>query len=72
MNITCLGSAEGVMQDARFESGLDNSPMYDDWPNDFMDNKMRLYDVGMSSMHAMDTQALAQLARILNKTEEAT
>ena len=46
--------------------------MYDDWPNDFMDNKMQLYDVGMSSMHAMDTQALAQLARILNKTEEAT
>jgi len=34
LNITCLGSAEGVMQDARFESGLDNSPMYDDWPGD--------------------------------------
>ena len=29
LNITCLGSAEGDMQDARFESGLDNSPMYD-------------------------------------------
>jgi len=27
--IGCLGSQEGVMQDARFESGLDNSPMYD-------------------------------------------
>lgn len=29
LNITCLGSIEGDMQDARFESGLDNSPMYD-------------------------------------------
>eukprot|EP01047_Picozoa_sp_COSAG01_P130548 COSAG01_NODE_60150_length_296_cov_0.786802_2_plen_49_part_01 len=47
------------MQDARFESGLDNSPMYDggNWnPSaaQFSDNKMQLYDVGMASMHTMD------------------
>ena len=29
LNMTCLGSIEGDMQDARYESGLDNSPMYD-------------------------------------------
>ena len=29
LDIICLGSAEGDMQDARYESGLDNSPMYD-------------------------------------------
>ena len=27
LNITCLGAAGGDLQDARFESGLDNSPM---------------------------------------------
>ena len=111
LNLTCLGSEEGVMQDARFESGLDNSPsalppptapvpcasqprlltrartraVYDDgdercidsptggrvcgaWNcsrakggkescGSFRDDKMQLYDVGMASMHAMDSQA---------------
>ena len=34
----------------------------------FKDNKMQLYDVGMASMHAMDTAALAELAHILGVT----
>ena len=76
LNITCLGSEEGVMQDARFESGLDNSPMYDDGtfgPNatDFADNKMQLYDVGMASMHTMDSRALATLASAIGREKEA-
>ena len=54
------------MQAARYESGLDNSPMYD---GDFFSvNKstgtghMMLWDVGMSSMVAQELQALANLS----------
>ena len=32
--------------------------MYDDWPGSFKDGKMQLYDVGMASMHTMDSQAI--------------
>ena len=66
-NLTCLGGSD--MQQARFESGLDNSPMYDDWPDDFLDGKMQLYDVGTASLHAMDTHALAELASRLHRPE---
>jgi len=54
------------MQAARFESGLDNSPMYDgefyDGSNTFM---MQLYDVGMSSMVVQESYALAELAEVI-------
>ena len=50
LNITLLGSEEGVMQDARFESGLDNSPtirgqMFCRWED-------AIYD--MNGVHAHD------------------
>eukprot|EP00937_MAST-01D_sp_MAST-1D-sp2_P003752 g3752.t1 len=54
------------MQAARYESGLDNSPMYD---GDFFamnastgTGYMQLWDVGMSSMLAMELRALANLS----------
>ena len=60
------------MQDARFESGLDNSPMYD---GEFFDaNKthlMQLYDVGMSSMFVQEAYSLAQLADAIGRPEGA-
>jgi len=69
LNITCLGGP--YMQAGRWESGLDNSPMYDDWPNDFADGKMQLYDVGMASMYVMDTDALVQLALKAGRKDDA-
>jgi putative isomerase len=69
------------MQGARFESGLDNSPMYD---GDFFNasvkpdgsgsvGQMELYDVGMASMFVAEAEALATLARdVLHREEEAT
>eukprot|EP00440_Ansanella_granifera_P056074 gb/GFBE01060778.1/.p1 GENE.gb/GFBE01060778.1/~~gb/GFBE01060778.1/.p1 ORF type:complete len:828 (+),score=155.91 gb/GFBE01060778.1/:1-2484(+) len=57
-----------AMQGARFESGLDNSPMYD---GDFFDNSthlMQLYDVGMSSMFVQEAVCLAALARLLGRS----
>ena len=46
-------------QAARYESGLDNSPMYDgEFFNDTTGH-MELYDVGMSSMVAMELRAFS-------------
>ena len=54
LNITCLGGPTNAhpsgMQAGRWESGMDNSPMYDDWTDDFKpsangDGLMQLYDV---------------------------
>ena len=71
LGITCLGSAEGSLQDARYESGLDDSPMYDAPPVTFANDKMQLYDVGMASMHAMDSAALAELAAAVGRDADA-
>ena len=65
------GDAGETMQDARYESGLDNSPMYD---GDFFDasphgtHLMQLYDVGMSSMFVQECYALAELAALTNRS----
>ena len=63
--------SEHAMQGARFESGLDNSPMYD---GEFFDNAtslMQLADVGMSSMVVQEAEALAELAAVVNRTADA-
>jgi len=58
------------MQNARYESGLDNSPMYDgeffDESNTFL---MQMYDVGMSSMFTQEAYALAELADAIGRVE---
>jgi len=61
------------MQGARFESGLDNSPMYDGPPS-YFDNEthlMQAYDVGMSSLFVAEAAALAELARAVNRSADA-
>ena len=77
LNLIALGSFNdqthraGNMQDARYESGLDDSPMYDgsfsNTTNGCSLNEsgcglMDLYDVGMSSLFAQEAFALAELA----------
>ena len=67
LNLISLGG-DG-MQGARFESGLDNSPMYDgNFYND-SSHHMLLYDVGMSSMFVMEADALAELAAAIDRPE---
>ena len=71
LNLIVLGSNSNLpvssddvpnnMQAARYESGLDNSPMYDGEFFNTTTSHMMLYDVGMSSMVAMELQALANL-----------
>jgi putative isomerase len=64
-------SSRGTLQGARFESGLDNSPMYDDAPFDASSGHMMLADVGLMSLYIADCNALAKIADELDKHAEA-
>ena len=63
-------SSVGTLQAAKFESGLDNSPMYDDAPFDAQTHQMHLADVGLLSLYVADCDALAEIAQVLGKTAE--
>lgn len=56
---------------AALESGLDNSPMYDDIPFDPETHLMQMADVGLTGLHCMDCRILEELARIIDREEEA-
>jgi hypothetical protein len=79
-DIICLGSdpvpgfdlySAGTMQGARYESGLDNSPMYDGYFFSNDTHHMQLADVGASSLFVADSDALAGLAAAVNRTADA-
>jgi putative isomerase len=57
-------------QGAAYESGLDNSPMYDDIPFNKEKHVMELADVGLTSLYIMDCDSLAEIARVLGKSRE--
>jgi putative isomerase len=59
------------MQAAMYESGLDNSPMYDDAAFNITTHTMELADVGLNALYAMDAWALAEIATELGRTEDA-
>ena len=52
---------------AALESGLDNSPMYDDIPFDTEKHMLMLEDVGLTGLFIMDCKALIQLAKITGR-----
>ncbi len=57
---------------AMYESGLDNSPMYDDVPFNPASGTLELADVGLNSYYAMDCEALARIADCLGRKRDAT
>jgi len=61
----------GELLGAKFEFGLDNSPMYDDVPFNAANGLMLQADVGQMSLHIADSEALAEIAVILGRLEEA-
>lgn len=63
-------SSRGTRQGAIFESGLDNSPMYDDAVFDVKTQKLQIADVGLMSEYTADCDALAEIAAQLGKTGE--
>jgi hypothetical protein len=56
---------------AALESGLDNSPMYDDIPFDADKHILKLWDAGLNGLYLADCEALAALARLLNRQADA-
>jgi putative isomerase len=75
-----VDAAAGEMQGARYESGLDNSPMYDGTffkkglktHGTYSIGQMEMYDVGMASMFVSEADALTTLATTIGRTAEAT
>ena len=60
----------GTLQGAKYESGLDNSPMYDGAPFDPKTGKMRVADVGLMSLYVADCRALSEIAAALGRHPE--
>ncbi|HEX8834180.1 MAG TPA: trehalase family glycosidase, partial [Abditibacteriaceae bacterium] len=54
---------------ASLESGLDNSPMYDDIPYDEGNHCLMLQDAGLSALYVADCESLAAIARELGRPE---
>lgn len=63
-------NTRGTRAGAILESGLDNSPMYDGATYDAQSHVLAYADVGLMSMYIADCDALAQIAKILNRPFE--
>jgi putative isomerase len=62
--------SRGTWQGAVYESGLDNSPMYDGSFYNKQTHLLEYADVGMTSLYIADCDALAEMAEALGKTAE--
>ncbi|HZZ19911.1 MAG TPA: trehalase family glycosidase, partial [Opitutaceae bacterium] len=60
----------GTLQGAKYESGLDNSPMYDDAPFDKATGRIHIADVGLMGLYVADCNALADMAAVLGRHAE--
>ncbi len=60
----------GNLPAAALESGLDNSPMYDNVLYNEKIRMMELWDVGLNSLYIADCNALAGIAKILERKSE--
>jgi len=59
----------GTKKGAKWESGLDNSPMYDDAVFDTATHRLMQADVGLMSFYILDCRSLSEIAGVLGKTE---
>ena len=62
---------QNEFQAAAYESGLDNSPMYDDVPFDTTTHLLQQADVGLMGLYIGDCEALGKIAKILGRKEAA-
>lgn len=63
---------QNEFQAAAYESGLDNSPMFDDVPFDTTTHLLQQADVGLMGLYIGDCEALGKIASILGREKEAT
>ncbi len=70
IDATKLGNDAGTLFAAKCESGMDNSPLYDDAGYDQRLGTMNLSDIGLNSLFAADAMYLSKIALALgNETE---
>ena len=68
--VSKLGYEANNMKAAMYESGLDNSPMYDGVKYNEKSNTMELIDVGLNALYALDCWALMEIASILERKDD--
>ena len=61
----------GKMKAAKWESGMDNSPMWDDATFDSLNHRMLMADVGLMSLYIADCHSLSEIADILGYSNDA-
>jgi len=61
----------GVPKAPKWETGMDDSPMYDDVGYDEHTYTMKLDDVWLNSLYTLDAECLAKIAAILGKDEDS-
>jgi hypothetical protein len=64
-------NSRGTRAGAILESGLDNSPMYDNTTYDAQKHVLEFADVGLMSMYIADCDALAEIADAIGKEDES-
>jgi len=55
---------------AALESGLDNSPMYDEVPFSKQTNRLELEDVGLTGLFILDCRSLMELAKVIGREND--
>ena len=61
----------GTKQAAKWESGIDNGPVFDDAYFNEQTHRMELADTGLMGMYVADANALAEIAEILGRKQDA-
>ena len=61
----------GNLQAAKWESGMDDSPQFDDATYDPHTYTLNLDDIGLNSLYTLDAECLAKIAAILGKEEDS-
>jgi Mannosylglycerate hydrolase MGH1-like glycoside hydrolase domain len=61
----------GYLQAAKWESGMDDSPMWDHVAYDPHTYTMNLDDVGLNSLYTLDAECLSKIAAILGMEQDA-
>lgn len=61
---------QNTFKAASFESGLDNTPMYDGVPYDSVNHVLEIGDVGLMGLYVGDCDALADIAAVLGRSAE--
>ncbi|MGD0325776.1 MAG: trehalase family glycosidase [Terriglobia bacterium] len=66
-----IPGGRGYFQAAKWESGMDESPMYDEASYDPQTYTMNLDDVGLNSLYALDAECLSKIAALLGQEDDA-